>query len=97
MSQWWILIVLALVSTWFARLSLFAAIRRIGSGQIALLWPLQILTVIGLSVVFLNERLSPIQWLGGSLILVSALLAIERVGQGRSFSMVLRHVKREES
>lgn len=97
LNEWGIMLVLAVISTWFARLALFAAIRRIGSGQIALLWPLQTLTVIGLSVLFLNERLAPIQWIGGSLILLSALLAIERVGKGRSFSMVLRHGRGEES
>ncbi|MFN8443003.1 MAG: DMT family transporter [Caldilineaceae bacterium] len=95
-NEWLIILVLAVISTWFARLTLFAAIRRIGSGQIALLWPLQTLTVIGLSVLFLNERLAFVQWLGGGLILVSALMAMERVGRGRSFSMILRHTRREE-
>lgn len=95
-NQWWIILVLAVISTWFARLTLFAAIRRIGSGQIALLWPLQTLTVIGLSVLFLNERLSLVQWLGGGLILLSALLAMERVGRGRSFSIILRHTRKED-
>ena len=89
-------ILLAVVSTWFARLSLFAAIRRIGSGQIALLWPLQTLTVIGLSVVFLNERLTLVQWIGGTFILVSALLAIERVGGGpMNYSMILRRTPKK--
>lgn len=95
-NEWWILLLLAVVSTWFARLSLFAAIRRIGSGQIALLWPLQTLTVIGLSVVFLNERLTLVQWIGGTFILVSALLAIERVGGGpMNYSMILRRTPKK--
>ncbi|MCX6044646.1 MAG: DMT family transporter [Chloroflexi bacterium] len=77
-QDWLIIIVLAVVCTYFARLALYAAIPRVGSGQIALLWPLQTLTIIGLSVLFLHERMTPVQWLGGVFVLASALLAIER-------------------
>lgn len=77
-NDWVIIVVLAVVSTYLARLALYASIRRIGSGQIALLWPLQTLVIIVLSVLFLNERLTLIQWAGGLLILLSTLLAIER-------------------
>jgi drug/metabolite transporter (DMT)-like permease len=81
--QGWVVIgILAVVSTFLARLALYAAIQRVGSGQIALLWPLQTLAIIVLSVLFLDERMTAIQWVGGSLILVSALLAIERVETG---------------
>jgi drug/metabolite transporter (DMT)-like permease len=66
-----------------ARLALYAAIPRIGSGQIALLWPLQTLTIIVLSVLFLDERMTPVQWVGGAFVLSSAVLAIERVGSRR--------------
>ena len=75
---WIIILVLAIVSTWFARLALYGAIRRIGTGQIALLWPLQTLTIIVLSVIFLNERMTPVQWVGGALVLSSAGLAMNR-------------------
>lgn len=75
---WLVIVVLAVVSTYFARLAQFAAIRRMGSGQIAMLWPLQTLLIILLSVLFLGERMTPIQWLGGALILSSALLALVR-------------------
>lgn len=75
---WTVIIVLAVVSTWFARLALFGAITRIGSGQIALLWPLQTLLIIILSVLFLNERMTPVQWVGGVFVLSSTLLAANR-------------------
>jgi drug/metabolite transporter (DMT)-like permease len=76
--QGWIVIgVLAVVSTYLARLALYGALRRVGSGQIALLWPLQTLLIIVLSVIFLHERLTPVQWGGGILILASTLLASE--------------------
>ncbi|MCB0124763.1 MAG: EamA family transporter, partial [Caldilineaceae bacterium] len=58
--------------------ALFGAIARIGSGQIALLWPLQTLLIIILSVLFLGERMSTIQWVGGILILSSTALAARR-------------------
>lgn len=80
LAGWTVIGVLAVVSTYFARLALYGAIRRIGSGQIALLWPLQTLLVIVLSVIFLQERLAPPQWAGGLLVLSSALMAIERLG-----------------
>jgi drug/metabolite transporter (DMT)-like permease len=78
-TGWLVIGVLAVVSTYLARLALFAAIRRIGSGQIALLWPLQTLLIVLLSVLFLNERLTLVQWGGGLLILSSAFLAVERM------------------
>jgi drug/metabolite transporter (DMT)-like permease len=74
-----IIVVLAVVGTYFARLALFAAIARIGSGQIALLWPLQTLTAIVIAVLFLNERLSPVQWFGGALVLAATFLALPGV------------------
>lgn len=77
-NGWLVIIVLAVVSTYFARLALYAAVPRIGSGQIALLWPLQTLSIIVLSVLFLDERLTLLQWSGGVFILLSALLAVER-------------------
>lgn len=77
-AGWVVIVVLAVVSTYFARLTLYAAIQRIGSGQIALLWPLQTLISILLAVIFLHERFTPIQALGGALIVMSALLAMKR-------------------
>ena len=71
-----IIVTLAVVGTYFARLALFAAIARIGSGQIALLWPLQTLTAIVIAVIFLGERLTPVQWLGGALVLAATFLAL---------------------
>lgn len=79
-NEWIVIGVLAVISTYFARMALFSAIRRIGSGQIALLWPLQTLLIIVLSVLFLHERLTPVQWVGGVLVLASTFLAIERLG-----------------
>lgn len=80
LNEWLIILALAVVSTYGARLSLFAAIGRIGSGQVAMLTPLETLLTIFWSMLFLDERLTPIQWLGGLFVLGSALLAIDRFG-----------------
>jgi len=77
LSGWIAILVMAVVSTYFARIAQFAAVRHVGGGQVALLWPLQTLLIILLSVIFLQEQMSLIQWMGGGLILSSALLAIQ--------------------
>ena len=78
-SGWVSIGVLAVVSTYLARLALYAAIPRVGSGQISMLWPLQMLLAVIFSMLLLQERLGWFQWLGGGLILLSALLAVERL------------------
>jgi drug/metabolite transporter (DMT)-like permease len=82
-SGWISLLTLALASTYIARFAYFAAITRIGGGQMSLLVPVETLLTVTWSMLFLAERLSPLQWLGGALILTSALLAIQRLGRAR--------------
>lgn len=83
LNGWVAILVLAVVSTYLARLAFFGAIGRIGGAQMAMLTPLEILLTILWSVLFLGERLALVQWLGGLLILSSALLAIQRLGRVR--------------
>jgi drug/metabolite transporter (DMT)-like permease len=78
---WLAIVALAVASTWLARLALFAAVRSLGSGQIALLTPLETFLTVLWSVLFLGEWLTTWQWLGGALILLSALLAVRRLGR----------------
>lgn len=80
-AGWLAVAMLAIVSTFFARLGYYAAIRRIGSGQVALLSPLETLLAVLWAILFLGERLTLLQALGGALILASALLAIQRLGR----------------
>ena len=84
--QSWVAIgVLVVVSTYLSRLAMFRAIQEIGSGQVALLSPLETLMAVLWSIAFLQESLSPLQWLGGSLILSSALLATVRSRHAASY------------
>lgn len=80
---WAAAIFLAVMSTYLSRLLLFAAVSRIGGGQMAMLSPVETLLSVLWSILFLGERLSLIQWLGGMLILVSAVLAIKRLSLAR--------------
>jgi drug/metabolite transporter (DMT)-like permease len=80
---WVLIIVLAIVCTFFSRLLMFMAISRIGGGQVGLMAPLETLLTVVWSTVFLQERLESIQWAGGVLILLSAGLAVERLWRVR--------------
>jgi drug/metabolite transporter (DMT)-like permease len=82
-GAWLGIVVMAVVPTYLARLTLFSAVRHLGSGQIALLTPLETLLTVIWSVLFLGERLSPYQLLGGALIVTSAVLAVRRLERAR--------------
>jgi drug/metabolite transporter (DMT)-like permease len=78
-TGWTAVIVLALISTFVARLAMFGGVRFLGSGQIAMTVPLETLLSVSWALLFLHERLNPWQWLGGALILASMILAIQRL------------------
>ncbi len=83
LNVWLGIVALAVVCTYAARLLMVVAIRHIGSAQIALLTPLETFLTVVWSLLFLGERLAPAQWLGGALILGSALLAVQRLSRVR--------------
>jgi drug/metabolite transporter (DMT)-like permease len=61
-----------------------ASIKHIGSGQMALLSPVEALLTVIWSMLFLGERLSPVQWIGSLLILASGLMAVQRLSRVRA-------------
>jgi drug/metabolite transporter (DMT)-like permease len=75
---WGAILGAALVPTVLARLALFAGIQRIGSAQTALIGPTETLLTVLWAFLLLGERLSPVQWGGGLLILVSVMLVVRR-------------------
>ncbi|MFN8457327.1 MAG: DMT family transporter [Anaerolineae bacterium] len=80
--QGWLVIgVMGLVTGYFAWWAMFVGMRHIGGGQVALLQPLETLLAVLWSVIFLQERLSAWQWLGGVFILVSTALAAQRLSR----------------
>ena len=74
---------LAVISSYLARLTYLAGVGRVGSGRLALLGPVETMLGVIWSILFLHERLSPMQFVGGALILASALLAVQRLGRVR--------------
>jgi len=75
---------LAVIGTFLVQLTMVVSLRSIGSGQMALLNPLETLLTVTWSVLFLSEHLTAVQWVGGSFILVSVLLAIQRVRRAKA-------------
>ncbi len=80
---WLIFITLAVINTALSRLAWFVANKRLGGGQMALLVPFETFFTVIWSVIFLHEQLTFQQWLGGSLILLSMILAVQGVRRRR--------------
>lgn len=78
---WLIVAVMGLVTGYFAWWAMFTAMRYIGGSQVILLTPLETLLSVLWSVIFLHDRLSGWQWLGGLFILISAMLAAKRLSR----------------
>ncbi len=71
--------VLAVVCTFVSRWLMMASIRYLGSGQYALLVPLETTLTVTWSILFLGEGLTIAQALGGALTILSAALAVDRL------------------
>lgn len=80
---WAAIITLALGSTFLARLAMFGGIKILGGSQVAMTVPLETFLSVMWAVLFLQERLSLVQWLGGLLISASMILAIHRLRLSR--------------
>lgn len=80
--QGWLVIgMMGLVTGYFAWWAMFVGMRHIGGGQVALLQPLETLLTVAWSVIFLQERLSGWQWLGGVFVLIGTALAARRLSR----------------
>lgn len=80
---WLYIGLLGVLCTYFAWWAMFTGLRHIGSGQVAMLVPLETLLTIIWSFMLLGERFTLWQYVGTGLILLSTILAIQRLGQGR--------------
>ena len=70
---WWPVIGLTLV-TFLSRLLLFLGVKHLGGLQTALLGLLELLVAVGLSIFWLQESLSPKQWIGAGMLIISMML-----------------------
>jgi drug/metabolite transporter (DMT)-like permease len=73
---WLIMLVLAVFCAYLSRLAMIRGIQEVGSAQVALLAPAETMLTVIWSVIFLQERLSVIQWVACALIISSALLVV---------------------
>lgn len=71
--SWWPVIWLTLV-TFFARLALFLGVKHLGGMQTALLGLSELLVAIAFSHWWLDESLTPLQWIGAAALAISLLL-----------------------
>lgn len=70
-SAWLALVGVALVSTVVAVAAFFAALARLGPSDTAVLSTAEPVVSVGAAALFLDERLGPLQALGGALVLVA--------------------------
>ncbi len=73
-AGWQPVLGISLLGTVIARLTMFAAIKRVGSTQLALLGVVEPLITVTAANLLLGESLTAMQMLGGSLVLGSLLL-----------------------
>lgn len=65
---------LSIFSTVVAILCVLAGLKRLGSVRASTISTLEAAATVGVGAIFLHERLSPIQFLGGALILLGAII-----------------------
>ena len=70
----WQAVLLLTAATMLSRLLIFAGVKRLGSLQAALLSLGETLVAVLAALVWLGEKLTPVQWLGAALLAASILL-----------------------
>ncbi|MEX2160582.1 MAG: DMT family transporter [Anaerolineales bacterium] len=78
-TGWGIIIFTGLFTTALAHFLYVSSVKAIGSGETALINPFETVFTVTWAAIFLGERLTAIQWLGGGLILLSAFLISRRL------------------
>lgn len=73
-SVGWVAILALGVTTALSRVLMFAGVERLGGIEAALVGLLELLISLGLAYVLLGERLEPIQWVGGAILIAGVLL-----------------------
>jgi drug/metabolite transporter (DMT)-like permease len=83
-AGWWPLLGLTAV-TFLSRLTLFMGVKSIGGMQTAILGLSELLVTMVFAQFWLGERLTPIQWIGAILLLISlSLIGLEKPPQAPS-------------
>jgi len=83
-NGWEIVAFTGLLSTALAHFLFVSSVKAIGSGETALINPFETVFTVTWAMILLGERLSTWQWLGGGLVLVSAILTSRQIAVPRS-------------
>jgi drug/metabolite transporter (DMT)-like permease len=75
-TQVWSAVIGLTLVTFLSRLMLFLGVKHLGGMQTALLGLSELLVVILFAYLWLGERLSPFQWAGASLLIMSLMLVV---------------------
>lgn len=78
-NGWGIVLFTGVFSTALAHFFYVSSVKTIGSGETALVNPFETVFTVLWAIIFLGERLSPPQWLGGAVILLSAFLISRQI------------------
>ena len=73
----WSPIIWLALTTFFSRIFLFMGVKHLGGMQTALIGLLELLFSIGLSVLWLRESLTLVQWFGTVILCITILLAVK--------------------
>ena len=68
------------LTTAMSRLAMFSALQRVGGVETSLVGLLELLVSLVLAFLVLGERLTPVQWAGGGLLVASMLLMVRDPG-----------------
>jgi drug/metabolite transporter (DMT)-like permease len=81
MDAWWALFGIGLLATAVAMQTFYAGARRIGAAQASLVSTVEPVYTITLAALLLHETLTPIQILGGIMVIIGVIVA--QTGQQR--------------
>jgi drug/metabolite transporter (DMT)-like permease len=87
---WRTILLLGLIPTALARLMVFTGLRLLGGVQASLLGVAELLVSLVMAFLILGERLTPVQWLGGGLMVLSVVLIGRESIQEISWDELLR-------
>jgi drug/metabolite transporter (DMT)-like permease len=76
----WVTILALGLTTALSRLAMFSALQRLGGIETSLASLLELLVSLGLAFMLLDERLTPVQWLGGGLLVLGLALMVRDPG-----------------
>ena len=87
---WTAILLLGLIPTALARLMVFTGLRLLGGVQASLLGVAELLVSLLMAFLILGEHLTPIQWLGGGIMVLSVVLIGRESVQEISWDELLR-------